>query len=302
MISAAVRAGLAGGPDIQDLIDDSFVGDGPALVAVGASLWGQAAHALAGMQACPDWQEASGLPASAWPEIRDTISAVLRIAERVLGDGGAVFRSDATLAALLNDVAQNPPLAMDAAMSVLVAISPEIERLLFAASRHSEPMSVCSKAAVSRYLDMLPDILETVIERGPIAAGLDKALSVGSFFQAVGATKAVSHSRLTTARSKAGEQCVARLTSGLADDVLATVLMPGAKPDRRTITESETTARYLVGLAQAGRGLGQSVQIEQALEQVWKRLLQLGPDDSGRTDRARLAEILFSSDRAATLL
>jgi hypothetical protein len=301
-IAAAVRAALGGAPAVTELIAGRLVGDTDIEAAAGALLWTPAAKILSGMEALHDWEAFTGLPEPAWLEIKAKIVGLLLIAERIWGAGAPALATPAAVEGLLKDVQTDAPLAMSAVLTVLLAIGRNLRHVLVAAARHSDRLAALSSAAVVHTLEAMPAALEAKIGRAQAQDAADEADRAGAFLAAAEASGMVSRAKIRLARQAVVAQCADRFARGVDEDVLAPLLTRDQPPNDQEMTQLEETARALHRIEAAGRGLGGGAQLDGPMNQAWKTLSRLPAEKLDPIDRARVAEILFGSDLAATML
>ncbi|WP_158742593.1 hypothetical protein [Acidisphaera sp. L21] len=301
-LTAVVQAGLAGAADIEAMIVGRSCGETEIEAQAGRRLWSAAADVLTGLDTCPGWGAATALPDHAWQEIRAKVAGVLLIADRIWGEEPPAFASDAAMAALLNDVQQHAPLAMNAVLAVLLALGKDSARVLRAASRHSDRVAGLGRAALARALDALPEVVANRIGRASVDDAADEADRVDAFLTAAEASGSIGRAEIRAARFEAAAQCADRFANGVASELIPPAVAYGAMPSDEEIMEAEGIARSLARIERAGRSMGGETQFDAASADAQALLCSLGPAEMEAVDRARLAEILFGPDQAEQLM
>ena len=298
-LAAAVRTALGGAAQIDSLIAGCMASDQATVALAGGLLWSKAGVVVAQMDTLPGWVEATGLAEQAWPEIRASIAGVLLVADRICGVDAPAFASQHAVTLLLNDVQQRAPLAMDAVISVLLAIDTDTKIILAAASRHSGRSEMLSNAAVSRALDALPQRIGGRIGNACLEDAVSEANRLGAFLKAVDGPGRSQQVR--SALAKVAIEVSQRFKRGIADE-LAPATSCGSLLADAELLAAEGIARSLHKLELAGRSVGGETQLDVILDDAWTLLISTAQGQTVSLDQVRIAEILFGSDRAANLL
>ncbi len=301
-IASAVQAALGGAPAVTALIEGQVVGDTVTEAAAGGLLWPQAGKILAAMAACPDWEVATGLPETAWLDIRPKVAGILLVAARIRGEGAPAFATPGAMEALLDDVQTHAPLAMHAVLSLLLSVGQNLPHVMRAASRHSDRLGALSNTVVLRTLEAMPQTLAAKIGRAHAEDAAAEADRVSVFLAAVEASGHSSRAQLRAARQAAAAQCSDRFARGIGEDVLAPLMARGRSLSDDEMMALEETARALHRIEGAGRILGGGTHLDETLNEAWNTLSALKADSLDPIDRARLAEILFGPDAAEAML
>ena len=316
-IARIVRAGL--GPMAEE-IDHLIAGQSTAAEAVitltGDRLWPRAADILALVPSPLEW-EATGLPATTYPNLARAIAAVLRRAPRLRGlvqdtAVGAVIPGEGAIHGLMGDIAVESPEGCGMVVALILGQLPNaatlLRRLLGAGRGATE------KLVLRQALDAGVDCVLTDME-GPsgFAGGVSRAplSAAGSEVRRITALlgdienesdSSKHRPRLREIRIKLDQACRARFTAGLTDDLVTPLAISAGPVGATAQTQFEDVARDLRALESAARRVS-GAGIYDSLLDMAAKAVQVAAAAGVLTPmrKLRLVEILAGPEAAEAM-
>ena len=300
---------------IEAMIAGRSVADRTVIHAAGAKLWPAASRVLTSASPPPDWQDATGLPASDHAAIAGAIATLLAQAVPIqrlvdgLSGGEAPDDAEMALRAILASAAERGSQALAVMIALLMnrlpgfARLPELAREIAAAAQDKDGR-MAAERATEHTLESLansPAIALAANGTGGLAHAAEIIAHATTLLTGLAEQSAARPDRqilIDELRRSIDRACRDSFTLLLERHLLAP-LVSLATVDDDTITGLEAVARDLRAFEQASRQAGSGELYDRILRDAGKRI---AATSLPRIDRMRLVEILNNSDTALALL
>ena len=290
-------------PPIQAMIAGHEGKDQAVVDLAGATLWPEAANAVADLPIPADWGADTGLPESCYPEIRSNIAAVLRQAvplSQWMQHAGA---SDPTpvVQAILTGTQATDPAGLGIVLAVLLADCTLAASALLAALKLPGAQV---DLAVEQTLDRAQHALAAVLPSVGLAAASVQVMQVAALLEAVEGPGARPTLRPQAQRIRqlAEAACQRRMLQALDQDFLPKLAAADGLLDDAAVTGLESVARGLRRFSLVGRRLGAGAAYDKLLGRTAASACTSSNSTLTRMERLRLAELLVGPDAALRLL
>ena len=301
--AAIARLGAITTP-IQAIIAGREGKDQAVVDRAGATLWPEAATAVADLPMPAEWGSDTGLPESCYPEIRANIAAVLRQAVPLSQWTRRLGASDPApvVKAILTGVQATDPAGLGIVLAVLLADGTLAASALLAALTLPGPQV---DLAVEQTLDRAQLALTAVLPSVGLAAASVQVMHVAALLEAVEGPSArpALRSQAQRTRQLAEAACQSRMVQALDQEFLPKLAAAANSIlDDAAVTGLESVARGLRRLSLVGRRLGAGAAYDKLLDRTATSACVSGHSTLTRIERLRLAELLVGSDAALRLL
>lgn len=296
-----VREGIGtAAAQVEALIANKLADDQAALATGGEFLWPIAARALlAAAKAAPPpgWEEATGLPGSAFQPMATMAGAVLEggvalahLAARRSPPQELTMEAGALLAA----ASRHGPQAGGCMLSVMLARLHDAAAVLAAAQK----VGTRTEAAVDTALDQMQAALPATIAGEPSFAAEGIAQAAATLQGLLEGAGPERREKVEAMRRRTDTACRERFKAALDQDLLRPLEKTGDLSDDAA-NEMEETARDLRRLDAAARRLGGASEYDARLREGAARVASM---PLPLVDRVRLLEILTGPEAALALL